>query len=1003
MASLQDRMRRFFLPNVTDDVTLAPTSTLAPGEDLIELEDDVAASPQVDAQDREAMLITPRSVAQHFSSTRPPVGPLTRAGDVVQPQLPDLVSGRPNVSSDITLGEDLIGLKDDATVDAMGSQDDAQITQAPQVKRTTQDETQAHAGTSGGTGVSRDRAPRDPLHVAGWARDVDGDTSQSDLELQAKQNAIDLERTRAKADELVRSAAVEIAANAAAEQRSRESQRLRDASRAELSRRSDVLARAAEQRLTERPGSHDRTVGRALLAIGMGMGSQTAQNLLQASLAEEERRERMDVERRRANIDSLQRSFNAEGDLFDRLGDQMLSDQALEDAQSLAREKLAIKRFEAGVARLLPGETQLQGVAAVNNMKRAYAERELKLADAQVASHLNWLRLNPTVVSGGASGGRRPERPSRPIRKPEMTDEDYRLELEKHYEELKDYESRVLPQWKAKQGQRRTVSGPSAEARSNSPRGRWESSEDVRSSVVTPSRPTVGRPVVGPSTAMLSGPRRTTSQAQRAPNVATGRQPGPTIQDQDVSSAPRPTPAEEAVERDRQARWSIDVPGTRGDDGKPLRISPRVGTNITIDNKTKTETAKQVAEIVSLSNDINRYASLLASDESGKGMFPEIVSYITKDNVDFKTAKQKAANAMRAGLTQRLNTARGMGVLNVGDQPLIEAQLPDMKVYDSDKGGTINTLLETSATLDRELTNGLESYGYDASSLSSDRDDRQRTVRGILIPTKGRNDDVTSRTQKQIEERKVKDYVFTDEGATQLRFSTFASRGKGWTPSKVGKRPSVKVDKRTGDPVANIGDPKVLLPYKVFATEFDRGTQAANDYHKAREADDVEGMRKAQESMREANDGTIKAFEELLRSSNGDRSWIEKRYGLQVGNAMVLPDDVWITEQGDLKGSSSDIMNNDGIRKLMKDTIESNGLIMDRAWLRVSDAIKTSSANAHAVRMKALFDKIEDDRVQAKGKAIKDARDVGRRPGSLSPFLGPPPSSTRFGQSRKGD
>ena len=353
-------------------------------------------------------------------------------------------------------------------------------------------------------------APSDPTQTATWGRGVEDRASEEDRRIQEQANARSVESAERIAAIASRQLAEQLTAQKAVDDRVAAVQKAQDAARTELTHRSDVLARAAEQRLAQRPGASTRAAGRAMLAIAAGMGSQAAANLYEARLNDEERNERNDIERRNSDIAALAQSHGAGLNDFNALMASAMGEQSLASARQLAREKLGLKELETELTKLAPGDKQLQGQALLNEQRRKHADNVIKLANEQVKQQAQWMQLHPVVV--GKVPGAPPAPPERPIRKQDESDEAFNQRYS-HWQsaEMPYYESVALPQWKARLGAAGTATRKGTGAHPGSPMSQWESGQAA-----------ANEPVTGPAQTQRTGSPRVSGKTQKASSPPKG-------------------------------------------------------------------------------------------------------------------------------------------------------------------------------------------------------------------------------------------------------------------------------------------------------------------------------------------------------------------------------------------------------------------------------------------------------------------------------------------------
>lgn len=648
--------------------------------------------------------------------------------------------------------------------------------------------------------------PNEPLAYSTWRQGQERILNDRDEELARANTAREELAAAERADVLGRATAVELAAQREAQRRADELRKRREAARDELERRSDVLARAAEVRSTQRPGAGSRAAGRALLAISAGMGSTTAANLFNASLEQERNDERMDLERRRTDIDALTRSAGVAGDVLGSLGRDSITETELDAAASLAREKVALRELESKVAKMGPGDARLKGEALISQLRRQSLENGQKLADKVMADRLTFMKLNAVR---GASTSAPPKGPEMPTRKEGQTDSQYRDAVE-NYVRQKDFYDRVtLPRWQARAG-----SGGTSAIGGYVRAGNILEAQGAAPATVTPTRdsqvPAQTRVIVENGKGRLPGMRKgatPTVQAVQTNDRGSGGtvfgDPLRTLRESlKGKGAPATTtkttayrPVSETSVRSRtqdlvdQERSQYDItapPLIAG--GQPFEIKPLPGKVPNLSDPNTKSLNTDLANTVTFTKKMFELATLV-SDFNGKSVGEFLNKYLDYfPGLTQSSAKEEVKGALRNLLMSQLSLLQKQGVITDADRPRYEQMITDDKLFGNDPSTSVAQIAAVNSYFGDGVADRLRVAGYD------DRPFRDELTRAnTLITALGKKPEKTGsatiREGKQIAQNE-KDYI---ESLSPDQWKKVDFTGAGGRYGEIG--PPIVIDK----------------------------------------------------------------------------------------------------------------------------------------------------------------------------------------------------------------
>lgn len=610
-------------------------------------------------------------------------------------------------------------------------------------------------------------APSDPTQTATWARGVEDTQATEDQRIQNEATTRGVTQAEKIASIASQQLAAQMTAQKAVEDRVSAIQRAQDVARGELARRSDVLARAAEQKLNQRPGASTRAAGRAMLAIGAGMGSQSAANLYEARMADEERNERNDIERRNSDIAALARSHGAGLENFQALMASAQGEQQLANAQQLAREKLGIKELETEVLKLSPGDKQLQGQALISEQKRKHADNVIKLASEQVKQQAEWMQLHPVAV--GKVPGAPPAPPDRPIRKQDESDESFNQRYD-HWQsaEMPYYEGVALPQWKAKLGAAGTTTAKAASgARAGSPMAQWEG----RASAIKGTAPADGGVTSAP--AAVSGkaarPAKSGKAAAKPTAATTGTTtsamlkaakdyflrggagagkaaPAPTSATA-ASEGPVTSTAESPADLENKRLRGIPLPGS------DEVIAPKRGMVPNIADEEGKKLPERVAASISFHDKMRDLATLVA-DPQGQGL-SDYLSTHAPPGIDIASTAQGVREAIRPIIMFELSKMQDQGVIRESEQKLYEKMVPDVKVLGANPEKAMLAIKAVTSTFTEKTANSLDAHRYDSRSYKGLINAKDKELLGLGVRAPKSSDDAKAANAELADEQKA--------------------------------------------------------------------------------------------------------------------------------------------------------------------------------------------------------------------------------------------------------
>lgn len=566
--------------------------------------------------------------------------------------------------------------------------------------------------------------PSEPLAYSTWRQGQEQILNNRDEEL-ARANMEREELAAAeRADVLGRATAVEIAAQREAQKRADELRNRREAARDELERRSDVLARAAEIRSTQRPGAGSRAAGRALLAISAGMGSTTAANLFNASLEQERNDERMDLERRRTDIDALTRSANLAGDVLGSLGRDSITETELDAAASLAREKVALRELEAKVAKMGPGDAKLKGEALISQLRRQSLENGQKLADKVMSDRLLFMKLNAVQK---ASTSAPPKGPEMPTRKEGQTDSQYRDAVE-NYVRQKDFYDRVtLPRWQAKSQQGGASAIGSYTRAGSTLSALGETAPALGTAVETVGTiPSQTREIIAKARAKITNktsPKKPEEESTIFANpfrslgikqqnkkvektIKAGNSTAKIVPESTVKSR-----AQDLIDQER-SQYDITAPPLIAG-GQPFEIKPLPGKVPNIaDPNTKSLNA-DLANTVTFTKKMTELATLV-SDFNGKSLGEFLGSHLSSfSGLSQNSTKEEVKGALRNLLKSQVSLLQKQGVITEADAPRYEQMVTDDKLFGNDPSTSVAQIAAVNSYFGDGVADRLRVAGYD--------------------------------------------------------------------------------------------------------------------------------------------------------------------------------------------------------------------------------------------------------------------------------------------------